>query len=92
MDDEDWDFKEDSYEYRNYESSGHDLSDEINKGHRIFDLRSLLNMSIESLSALSAISVQNLLAIEAGLLHLDRATAESIANAMDIELSDIWLD
>lgn len=91
MDDEDWDFNEDTYEYRNYESSGHDLSNEINTGHRILDLRSLMDMSVESLAAQCSISVQNILAIEAGLLHLDRATAESIASALDIELSDIWL-
>lgn len=89
MDDDDWTLDEESQEYRDYQSIGLDLSEEVNKGHHVRDLRMLIDVSPESLATMINITTNDLLAIEAGMLHLSADTAADIASALGVDLSDI---
>lgn len=88
-DDEDWGLIETGGEH-SYE--GLDLSEEINAGHRLRDLRSLAEVSAEELAQHANISAADLLAIEAGLISLEREVAIPLAEGLGVHLLDIWTD
>lgn len=92
MDDDDWGFDEGSFEYNDYEHVGNDLSDEVNNGQRVRDLRMLIEMTPDALAARTGLSANDLLAIEAGMLHLEHDTALEIAAVLGVNLSDIWIE
>ncbi|MFK7893865.1 MAG: helix-turn-helix domain-containing protein [Granulosicoccus sp.] len=98
MEDDIWIFDEEAFEndeyhdYEDYDDDRIDLSDEINNGHRVRDLRLLDGISAETLAKRINITVKELLAIESGMLHLDQMTAEDIADQLQVNLVDIWAE
>ncbi|MBX2885756.1 MAG: helix-turn-helix domain-containing protein [Granulosicoccus sp.] len=89
-DDWDWDFDEDDNQIRVYDSQSNDLSEEINSGYRVRDLRELEGISVNEFSQECGISAADLMAIEAGMLKLDHQTAQLAARALGVNLSYIW--
>lgn len=67
--------------------SGNDLSREISVGNRIAELRAKAGLSAQEIEDYAGVSKANLLAIEAGLLKLDTATAGQLAMVLGVSVA-----
>ncbi len=90
--DKDWNDASNPDDLDRYRKEGRDLSDPINQGQRISDLRSLAELSVETLAERSDITPQTLLALEAGLQELRPALAVRLAENIGVSFSDLWVD
>jgi len=91
MEDSDWDMEEDPQALARYQRDGQDLSPAVNQGQRIVDLRSLTGMSVAKFASVIGLPEKDLLAIEAGMMHLTPAQAEKIAAVLDVSYTDVWV-
>ena len=67
-----------------------DLSVAIDAGQRVRDLRNLDEISPELLAEFAMIDVKDLLAIEAGILLMNKDLATQLATGLGVELEVIW--
>jgi len=86
---DDWDAA-DRGDDHGYESL--DLNNENNSGHRLRSCRLYADISSDELADDADISHTDLLAIEAGLLPMDRELASKLAQCLGVHLNDIWND
>jgi len=89
-DEDNWD-EGDAYTGTRYEP-GEDLSPVINNGQRVRDLRMLVDMTPGPRADFAMIRVNVLLAIEAGMMHLERPLAQLLADGIGVALSDVWVE
>lgn len=90
--DKDWDNTSNPEDMHRYQKDGRDLCAPINQGQRIFDLRSLADISVDELAEKSGITPQTLLALEAGLRQLRPALAVRLAANIGVSFSDLWVN
>lgn len=87
----DWHFTEQPVDINRYRGQGNDLSDSINQGQRLNDLRKLADITTEILAQQVGMTQDELLAIEAGLMVLRQAQAIKLAQALNVEFGKLWV-
>ena len=90
--DEQWNAEDNADILARYQKDGRDLSPTIHQGQRISDLRGLADLSVDELAERSGIERKELLALEAGLQSLQPAQAARLAESMEVDYSDLWVD
>ncbi|MFK8082094.1 MAG: helix-turn-helix domain-containing protein [Granulosicoccus sp.] len=68
---------------------GNDLSDNITIGNKILQLRLNAGLSEQDVEDYAGVRKANLLALEAGLLELDKETAEQLAMVFGVDITEL---
>ncbi|MFK7862261.1 MAG: helix-turn-helix domain-containing protein [Granulosicoccus sp.] len=69
---------------------GNDLSKAISIGNRISELRISAGLSAQDVEDYAGVRKSNLLALEAGLLELDAATADQLAMVLGVSAAELF--
>lgn len=88
----DWFFQSNPDDLKRYQKEGRDLSPAINAGQRISDLRNLADVTTSELAEKTGISLQELLALEAGMMHLQPGLARRLAEQLGVAYSDLCVN
>lgn len=89
--DEEWDSAEE-FPGLDKQEDAELYADSLSNGQRVRDLRMMIDMSPEALADYALINVRDLLAIEAGVLPLERALAQLLADGLGVQVRDIWTE
>lgn len=90
--DEEWNTDNAEENLARYQRDGRDLSQTINQGQRIADIRGFSELSVDELAEKSGLKRSELMALEAGLQKLQPDQARQLAECMGVDFADLWVE